>query len=231
MCSTLNITQLVFSPTRITETSETLIDVILASNVDLVKQTDVLKITISDHFLVYSMLNLKMPRTKPVTITTRSYKNFNENVFSDDVSKVPWDTVKVFEHIDDQVSCFNDLFLQVLEQHAPIKTFKSKCHKSKGITLEIEELMRERDRLQKRAHQTFNSYDWECYRSLRREVKLKIKLSEIQLVKDEISENKGNHVVILPSHIPVIVEKLLTNLIIFSYQSVKMLQCKLSNWQ
>ena len=60
------------------------------------------------------------------------------------------------------------------------------------ITLEIRELMREGNRLQKRAHQTFNSYDWECYRSLRREVKLMIKLSEIQLVKDEISENKGN---------------------------------------
>ena len=133
-----------------------------------------------------------MPRTKPVTISTRSYKNFNKNVFSDGVSKVPWDTVKVFEHIDDQVSCFNDLFLQVLEQHAPIKTFKSKYHKSKVITPEIRELMREHDRLQKRVHQTFNSYDWECYRSLRREVKLNIKLSEIQLVKDEISENKCN---------------------------------------
>ena len=60
------------------------------------------------------------------------------------------------------------------------------------ITPEIRELMHKRDRLQKRAHQTFNSDNWKCYRSLRREVNLRIKLPEIQLVKDEISENKGN---------------------------------------
>lgn len=133
-----------------------------------------------------------MPRTKPVTITTRSYKNFNADAFYDDISKVPWDTVTVFDHINDQVSCFNNLFLDVLEKHAPVKTFKSKYRKSKVITPEIKDLMRERDRLQKCAHQTFNSRDWQCYRVLRREVKSKIKLSEIQLVKNEISENKSN---------------------------------------
>ncbi|CAB4011738.1 Hypothetical predicted protein, partial [Paramuricea clavata] len=192
LCSTLNLTQLISSPTRVTETSQTLIDVILASNVDLVKKSDVLSITISDHFLVYSTLNLKMPRTKPVTITTRSYKNFNADAFCNDISKIPWDTVTVFDHTDDQVSCFNNLFQDVLEQHAPVKTFKSKYRKSKVITPEIRDLMRERDRLRKRAHQRSNPRDWERYRGLRQEVKSKIMLSEIQLVKDEISENKSN---------------------------------------
>jgi len=44
-----NLTQIVKQPTRITETSATLIDVILASNTDLVKDVKVLPYSISDH--------------------------------------------------------------------------------------------------------------------------------------------------------------------------------------
>lgn len=51
--SMLNLTPLISSPTRITEKSATLIDVILISNANLVKCNDVLGITISDHFLVH----------------------------------------------------------------------------------------------------------------------------------------------------------------------------------
>ena len=117
--SMLNLTNLISSPTRVTDKSATLIDVMLTSNADLVKSSGVLRTLISDHYLVHCTLNLKLPKDKPVTITARSYKNFDVYEFFDDVSKVPWDIVSLFEHIDDQVSCFNDLFLGVLDQHAP----------------------------------------------------------------------------------------------------------------
>lgn len=52
--------------------------------------------------------------------------------------------------------------------------------------------MLERDSLKKRAHRASNARDWRCYRALRRDVKLKIKLSEIELVKNEIIDNKRN---------------------------------------
>ena len=100
---------------------------------------------------------MKVPRTKPAKITTR--KNFDEDKFRDDVSLAPWDTVSLFEHMDDQVFSFNKLFLDVLERHAPLKTFTAKHQKSKVITAEIRDLMRERDNLLKRAHQSRNSLD------------------------------------------------------------------------
>lgn len=52
-CSALNLTQMVKQPTRIIETSTTLIDVLLASNTDLVKDVKVLPCSISDHDMVY----------------------------------------------------------------------------------------------------------------------------------------------------------------------------------
>lgn len=49
-----------------------MMDVILASNKNLVRGTKI----ISDHDLVYAVLKLGKERPKPVYITTRSLKNY-----------------------------------------------------------------------------------------------------------------------------------------------------------
>lgn len=56
LCATLNLKQLVTSPTRVMEHSSSLIDVILASNIALVIDTKVMETHISDHFLICSVL-------------------------------------------------------------------------------------------------------------------------------------------------------------------------------
>ena len=62
LCDSVNLTQLIKEPTRVTETSSTLIDVIMTSSIDLVERTDVLKSHISDHYLVYAFLKLKISK-------------------------------------------------------------------------------------------------------------------------------------------------------------------------
>ena len=68
-------------PTRITKTSATLINVILASNTDLIKAAGVLPCSISDHDLVYLEFDLKKDHPAPVYITTRSFKEYDEAAF------------------------------------------------------------------------------------------------------------------------------------------------------
>jgi hypothetical protein len=53
-------TQLIKDPTRVTSNSSTLIDVLFVSNRNLVKSSGVYETTISDHFLIYAVLNLKV---------------------------------------------------------------------------------------------------------------------------------------------------------------------------
>lgn len=71
-CSAFNLTQIIRKPTRVTENSATLIDVILASNTNMVLDANVMPCSISDHDLVYVQLRLKKDRLKPVYITTHS---------------------------------------------------------------------------------------------------------------------------------------------------------------
>ena len=101
LCSTLNLFQLVEKPTRVTETSQTLIDVILTTNKLFIDTCDVMSSTISDHSLVYLTLKLKAQRTRTLYITTRSYKNFDPDKFIENLSHVPFHMVSFFEDLDD----------------------------------------------------------------------------------------------------------------------------------
>ncbi len=95
-CSTFNLAQLITQPTRITESSATLLDVILVSNKELIIESNVVPISISDHDLVYATLKLKKERQKPVYVNTRSFRQYNPNSFSQDMSYAPWSVVEVF---------------------------------------------------------------------------------------------------------------------------------------
>ena len=72
-----------------TRQSSTLIDVVLTSDPALVKASGVFETTISDHFLVYVVLDLKMPKLKARYVNTRSYKHYNVEKFSADISRIP----------------------------------------------------------------------------------------------------------------------------------------------
>ena len=73
-CSSFNLLQLVAHPTRITET---LIDVLLATNGNLVMETKVVPLSISDHDLICATLKLRKEQTKPVYVTPRNFKHYN----------------------------------------------------------------------------------------------------------------------------------------------------------
>ena len=80
-CSTFNLSQLINKPTRVTESGESLIDVVMTTNEKLIASNEVLMSTICDHNLVHISLKLKKPRLKPCHVTTRSYTNYNYRQF------------------------------------------------------------------------------------------------------------------------------------------------------
>ena len=84
--SETNFRQLITSPTRITESCRSLIDVVMTSTPDLVHESGVINTSISDHFLVYLTLNLKLLKQPKSYITVRSYKNYNPMLFKTDLA-------------------------------------------------------------------------------------------------------------------------------------------------
>ena len=84
--------------------------------------SDVMEVTISDHYLIYAVfMNLKVRKLPKTTITTRSFKNCTAEDFAKDRSEVHWNTLDL-KSVDKKVEVYNDLFLTCLESHDPIKT-------------------------------------------------------------------------------------------------------------
>ena len=136
---------MVSSPTRVTDSTATLLDVIIASNVNQIREVKIIESSVSDHDLVYAILRLKKQRPKPVYITTRSFKHYQPEKFYADIEQAPWSVLDVFDDVNDKLFAFNKLFCDIVDRHAPIKKIKIRGRPLPYVTDEIRHLMKARE--------------------------------------------------------------------------------------
>ena len=126
---------------------------------------------INDHFLVYTSLKLKLPKSPSGSVNMRSYKNYDRDKFVEDLKQVSWHETALVDDVSEMLDHFYTNFLNVLEIHAPIKTVRIRPRCCPFVNTEIKELMRSRDGLLRNARRTGMPLDWELYRDLREGVK------------------------------------------------------------
>ena len=142
--------------------------------------------------MVAVTLSLKAPKPRPTYIFTRSYKNYNSELFLSDLMYVPFYIVNIFDDFDHQVDVFNKLFLETLSEQAPIKHIKIKSRPNPFITPEIKQLMKIRDSWQKKVRKTNDKLHWNAFRFFRQEVKREIRIAEKEYVRSELLKCNGN---------------------------------------
>ena len=122
----MNPQQLIKEPTRITATTESLLDVILVSDPSSVRKSGVINNPIRDHLPVYVVLKLKSPKISPHYVSVRSYKNYDPENFTFDLASHSDSLLSVFAapDVNSKLGIFNNAFRQVLDAHAPLKTVK-----------------------------------------------------------------------------------------------------------
>ena len=136
--------------------------------------------------MIRLILKLKSPRPRCTFIITRGYKDYERRKFVADLANVPFHMITCFNDLDDQVEAFNNLFLNVLDEHAAVKQIKIKSRPNPFITPEIRQLMKTRDKWHKSAIRTKDKMHWNAYRFFRQEVKREIRLAEKEYVCNEI---------------------------------------------
>lgn len=191
VCDVYDLDPLINKPTRISENKSTCLDVILTNVPAFMRDSGTIETGLSDHCLVYTVLNTKLLRSRSESIFKRSLKNFDQTAFLDDLSKVPFCAAYVFEDPDDVYWCWEKLFNQVLDDHAPIRKVNMRQSiGSKFITVEIRQAMRERDRFKKKFHKTRHQTDWENYRQARNRV-VSMRRKAIQEHFRKVCEDRG----------------------------------------
>ena len=83
--------QLIEKATRITKTSETLIDVILTNFPEAIRNYDTMLSSNSDHDIIAIIRKKLTPKYLPGRIYSRNYKNYNANVIKNELRNVNWE--------------------------------------------------------------------------------------------------------------------------------------------
>ena len=118
------LTQIIDDQTRITESTKSLLDVCITSSTEKIISSGVIHLGISNHSLIYAIRKLNyVPKTEARnSIEYRNFKHFNAESFLNDLYILPWSELDDKQNIDDMWECWNFLFVQVLDKHAPLKT-------------------------------------------------------------------------------------------------------------
>ena len=169
-CDRFCLSNQITEPTRVTDKTSTLIDVMLSSHPERFATWGNLHLGLSDHDLIYAVRRNKLPRPRPREIEYRSMKSFNESDFLADLGDVPWDTAYVFENADDIWDHWVKLYTAVLDKHAPVKKKRIRGDQLPWITPQLQKEISYRNRLFKLHKRNPSQLSWETFRKQRNKV-------------------------------------------------------------
>ena len=149
--------------TRITKTSETLLDLFLTDNLRKIQSSGVVHVNISDHSLVFAILRASEPRIRSRKIQLRSLKNFDKQHFLHDLHNVPFQVAEIFDDVDDKLYVFDCLYEDILGEHAPLKQVRIRGNQVPFMKEQWCKAIRQKNRLWKRFIRERTDTNYEFY--------------------------------------------------------------------
>lgn len=124
MIQLFDLTQLIIQPTRITQTTSTIIDHVYTSHPENITESFVSNFSLSDHLPICftRKVNSKPLKKEHTTISYRCFKEFNEGLFLNELTNDLNTFSTNLSNVDDDFSKWFSLVLKHLNVLAPIKT-------------------------------------------------------------------------------------------------------------
>ena len=89
--------------TRITENSQTLIDLCIVNEKQKVNKSGVLHLEVSDHSLIYLCYKIKLEKAKSYIRTVKNHKKVNIKEIQEALCQIPWSVCSVFDNVDNDI--------------------------------------------------------------------------------------------------------------------------------
>ena len=183
-----NLTQLVETPTRVTNNTTTLIDHIYTTHSKHIAEVCVPTFGCSDHYPVcvtWKKRNVKIPKTGHKVISFRSLKNFDKDIFLNDLKNSHLQTVYNLTDPDEALDFWLKTFMDIYNKHAPRLTKRVKHYRKPGwLDKEIDSAIKVRDDLKKSGQE-------DAYKQQRNFV-TKLKRSKIKAHINKLVESGAN---------------------------------------
>ena len=181
--------QLIGTPTRITQTSRTLIDLIFVSRENNVLFSGTADPPgINDHHFTYVVYNIKKEKMKPKVLSMRDFKNFDFEGFKNYAETINWESIIHVGDINTKVTVLENLINQALDPFAPFKTFTiRKPGGTPWLTTEIKEKMDRRDQAKDAFNTTGDERFLERFKVLKNGITSMLRKAQVRMFNDEIN--------------------------------------------
>ena len=188
----INLTQLITEPTRITDTTSTLLDLIFVSHPNRIMKSGVLSDCFSDHCIIYCVWKIKLPRLPPKFINIRQSKQVNIENFIHDVISIDWDRFQLIPFVEEAWSYFHEELTKVINRHAPWKSVRVKGRHLPWISPNLINLYRQRDNAWSKHRVSKEQVDWDEYKRLRNVCKTQTRNAEAEYYRDSLCQDFKN---------------------------------------
>lgn len=141
ICKEFNLKQPILMPTRVTSTTNTVLDHIY-TNMDKVAHVGVIETFVSDHYPVYLVLKKKQLHYERVTFKYRQIKDLTTEILENKLLSVDWNDYYMEKDPEKCWKFMYDLLLQAFDDLCPIKEQVNVKRKAYWITAELFKLMR-----------------------------------------------------------------------------------------
>ena len=184
-----NLSQIIKSPTRVTNTTETLIDHIYINNPDRVLNSTVHQTSMSDHFTVQCELacTILKAHAKPHSIITyRSFKHFDSMCFLKELGDCSFNEIYCTDNPDEAFTSFTQLFSAIINRHAPIKKKRVKnASVPPWLDSTIKQAISLRDKFKK-------NKQYDAFKQQRKHVKFLVRQAKKKFYDSIVKSNTNN---------------------------------------
>ena len=105
-------------------------------------------------------------------------KNFSRANFLSDLEQKQWDNVHCFEDPNEMWNAWENMLMETINQHAPLKSWRIKNKKSPWITTELRRHIFNSDYLKRKAISSEDPEVWHQYRQMRNKINNDIKTAK-----------------------------------------------------
>ena len=184
--------QIITKPTRITEQTKTLIDIIATNCAEKVSDCEVIPASIGDHEMVGCVRKINSRKFAPKVINCRNYKNYDPETMKNELRKLDWSPVFSSMNVNIAWNIMSNYLVTVFNKHAPKIVKKIRGKPAPWLTEDIKTTMNKRDQLLRKYRKDGIVSDSVEYRKLRNEVNVKIRRAKAEYHKKHLEENTSN---------------------------------------
>lgn len=162
-----NLKQIIDEPTRITDTTATLLDLIIMSDSLVVCDGGASDFNLTDHQLVYCTLELKKDIKKCQLKTYRSFKYFDLDNFTIELMSLPFYEMFDMNDVNVKIEFLTRLLNKLFDKHAPVTVSRFTKPYAPWLTDNIRLMMTLRDDALKKFKKSRKMSHWDYYKQLR----------------------------------------------------------------